>query len=114
MKDLHGSAARRSRRTPASCFAVLADVERYQAWYPEVIRQVTVLERRPDGGVALAEATLSAPGVPLIGDLELRLESSSSPRTWSGSYACPTTPATRSSSRSRGGSDARTAGVAPS
>lgn len=72
MKQLSGAAGSDVAVAPERAYAVLADVERYRAWYPEVIRTVEVLERGPAGEVALAEVTLSAPGLP-IGDLEARL-----------------------------------------
>lgn len=72
MKELAGAASAEVAAAPGRAYAVLADVERYRAWYPEVIRTVQVLERGPDGDVALADVTLSAPGLP-IGDLEARL-----------------------------------------
>ncbi len=72
MKALGGSAAADAAAPPERAYAVLADVERYRDWYPEVIRGVSVRERDGAGAVRLADVTLSAPGLP-IGDLEARL-----------------------------------------
>ena len=72
MKELSGSASADVAVAPERAYAVLADVERYQTWYPDVISTVQVLERGPVGEVMLADVTLSAPGLP-ISDLEARM-----------------------------------------
>jgi len=53
------------------CVSLLADVESYSSWYPEVVRRVEVLERDSDGRARQARANLHVPNVPLIGDLQL-------------------------------------------
>ena len=72
MKELSGAAGADVAAAPEQAYAVLADVERYREWYPDVIRRVTVLEREDGGAASLADVTLSAPGLP-IGDLHTRL-----------------------------------------
>ena len=72
MKELSGAAGADIGVAPERAYAVLADVERYETWYPDGIRTVEVLERGPVGEVTLADVTLSAPGLP-IGILEARM-----------------------------------------
>ena len=72
MKQLSGAASADVAVAPERAYALLSDVERYQTWYPEVIRTVQVLERGSAGEVAFADVTLSAPGLP-IGDIEARM-----------------------------------------
>jgi ribosome-associated toxin RatA of RatAB toxin-antitoxin module len=72
VKALGGAAGAEVKAPAERAYAVLADVERYREWYPDVIRKVAVLERDGDGAVTLADVTLSAPGLP-IGDLETRM-----------------------------------------
>ena len=73
MKVLHGSAAAEAPAPVDDCFALLADVEGYPRWYPEVVRQVAVTERRPDGRAALARVRLHVSVGPLARDVELLL-----------------------------------------
>ncbi len=71
MKELHGTAGAAVPASPERCLALLADVESYSSWYPEVVRRVEVLERANDGRAQQAHANLHVPNVPLIGDLQL-------------------------------------------
>jgi hypothetical protein len=78
VKSLGGAASADVAAPPGRAFAVLADVELYQEWYPDVIRRVAVIERGGDGTATLADVTLSAPGLP-IGDLETRMRAERHP-----------------------------------
>lgn len=78
MKALGGAASAVVTAPPERAYAVLAEVERYQEWYPDVIRRVAVHERDGDGAVELADVTLSAPGLP-IGDLQTRMRAERHP-----------------------------------
>ena len=49
MKDLRGQATGTVSADAEHCFAVLLAVDGYPTAYPEVIRQVEVLERARDG-----------------------------------------------------------------
>jgi ribosome-associated toxin RatA of RatAB toxin-antitoxin module len=78
VKQISGAAGAGVAAAPEQAYAVLADVERYREWYPDVIRRVAVLERGDDGAVSLADVTLSAPGLP-IGDLQTKLRADRQP-----------------------------------
>lgn len=73
VKHLHGT-ARASVAAPAEdCFTLLAAVETYPTWYPDVVREVNVVERDA-GGVALrVEARLHLAYGPVSRDLDLLL-----------------------------------------
>jgi hypothetical protein len=58
LKDLHGSASTPVSAPPERCIALLAAVDRYPTWYPEVIREVDVLERGDDGLPRRARTTV--------------------------------------------------------
>lgn len=73
MKPLHGEASADVGAPLRECLALLAAVERYPRWYPEVVREVLVVERHPDGLVSRAEATLHVSHGPLVKDLHLLL-----------------------------------------
>lgn len=49
MKDVHGSASAPVGETPEDCITLLAAVDRYPDWCPEMIREVDVLDRGGDG-----------------------------------------------------------------
>lgn len=73
MKPLHGEASADVAAPMSECLALLAAVERYPSLYPEVVREVVVVERQPDGLVSRAEATLHVSHGPLVKDLHLLL-----------------------------------------
>ena len=56
MKELRGQATGTVSVTPERCFAVLLAVDRYPRAYPEVIREVEVIDRHADGSPQLALA----------------------------------------------------------
>ena len=71
MKELKGRA---SGTTPASreaCVALLAAVDRYPDWYPEVVKSVDVLERDGSGQSTKARAKLHVQHGPITRDFNL-------------------------------------------
>ena len=72
MKDLRGSAATSITTSPEECIAALAAVDRYPIWYPEVIREVEVLERDGQGHPHRARTTVHLAWGPL--EREFRFE----------------------------------------
>jgi Polyketide cyclase / dehydrase and lipid transport len=85
MKDLRATAGGAVSAAPAECVSLLAAVDGYPRWYPEVVRQAEVLERAPDGTPLRARASvhLAVAGfshnfdmvllVTLTGDREVRI-----------------------------------------
>lgn len=73
MKRLAGHAAAESGATPADCFELLAAVDRYPVWNPEVVRGAEVLERADDGSPTKARAKLHAEVGPVVKDFDLLL-----------------------------------------
>ncbi len=102
MKDLHGGASSTVNASPEQCLALLADVEGYQAWYPDVVRSLQVLDRDPEGRATKAQATLHAAVGPIARDLPLTLAVTRSAGTVSLSRV-PHKPSDPESSRSTGG-----------
>jgi ribosome-associated toxin RatA of RatAB toxin-antitoxin module len=74
VKELRGQATGTISVNAERCFAVLLAVDRYPAAYPEVIRQVEVIERHADGSPLLAVATVSLGVGPVQRDFELRVK----------------------------------------
>jgi hypothetical protein len=73
MKELTGTAHVEVEAPLEACYALLADIEHYGDWYPDVVRDVDVLAREPDGLAAKARAILHVARGPLQTDLELTL-----------------------------------------
>jgi hypothetical protein len=73
MKDLHGGASATVNASPQRCIEVLRDIERYPQWYPDVVREVQVLETGTDGQARRAQAILHAAVGPISRDLPLLL-----------------------------------------
>ncbi|HEY2770952.1 MAG TPA: SRPBCC family protein [Solirubrobacteraceae bacterium] len=76
MKELTGSAAADVAATSEECMALLAAVERYPQWYPEVVKRVDVLERDPAGQATRANTKLHVSAGRMARDFEfvLRVE----------------------------------------
>jgi ribosome-associated toxin RatA of RatAB toxin-antitoxin module len=49
VKDFHGQASETVAAPAEECFALLAAVDRYPFWYPDVVREVDILGRDPQG-----------------------------------------------------------------
>ncbi len=72
MKDLRGQASQEVHVAQESVLALLADVEGYPRWYPEVVRDIEVVQRDGDW-VTRAHATLFASVGPIRRELQLLL-----------------------------------------
>ncbi|MGZ4297515.1 MAG: SRPBCC family protein [Solirubrobacteraceae bacterium] len=73
LKELTGRATRSVRSPAAECFALLAAVDRYREWYPEVIREVDVLEREAGGQARRARTLLHLSWGPVVKDFDVVL-----------------------------------------
>lgn len=70
MKELQGSASAEIAVPAEDCFALLASIDRYPAWF-EIVRDAEVLEREPDGRPRLARVELQVPQSPFGTDFSL-------------------------------------------
>jgi ribosome-associated toxin RatA of RatAB toxin-antitoxin module len=73
MKELRGSATAAVRATPEQCIAVIAAVDRYPTWYPDVIREVEVLERDAQGLARRARTRVHLAVGPLANDYRFEI-----------------------------------------
>ena len=73
MKHLHGTAAAGVDVSIEDCFALFAAVEAYPSWYPEVVREVEVVEQGDDGLPLRAATKLHLSHGPVSRDLDLLL-----------------------------------------
>lgn len=71
MKELSGTATAAVAAPPEQCLALLAAVDRYPSWYPDVVRAVDVVERDPAGQPTRARAKLHLAQGPLAKDFDL-------------------------------------------
>ena len=71
MKALHGKATGDAPASMDVCLGVLAAVELYPDWYPDVVRRVLVVDRDPRGMASRAEVSLHLSHGPLARDLDL-------------------------------------------
>ncbi len=79
MKELHGTAETSVTVPIERCFALLHAVETYPAWYPDVVRDVEVVEHDRDGSARQARAVLHVAAGPLVQDFKLLLAVSADP-----------------------------------
>jgi ribosome-associated toxin RatA of RatAB toxin-antitoxin module len=70
VKELRGRASALVPATPEDCFAFLAAVDRYPAWF-EYLREVSVLESDADGRPVKARARVHVPQSPFGKDFQL-------------------------------------------
>jgi ribosome-associated toxin RatA of RatAB toxin-antitoxin module len=70
LKELQGSASAEIAVPAEDCFALLASIDRYPAWF-EFVRDAEVLEREADGRPRLARVGLHVPQSPFGTDFEL-------------------------------------------
>ena len=73
MKHLHGAAQATVDVPIEECLAQLAALEAYPSWYPDVVREVKVVENGDDGLPARAETKLHLAYGPVARDLDLLL-----------------------------------------
>ena len=71
MKELNGSASTGVSAPIEDCFALLIDLERYPAWYPETVREATVTQRDAGGHPSMVRTTLHASIGPLAHEFHL-------------------------------------------
>jgi ribosome-associated toxin RatA of RatAB toxin-antitoxin module len=71
VKELRGSASAAVAASAQECLALLAAVDRYPGWYPEVVRKVDVLERDPSGQPTQVQTKLHLAQGPLTKDFDL-------------------------------------------
>jgi ribosome-associated toxin RatA of RatAB toxin-antitoxin module len=71
MKELHGTASGAVQAPVEDCFRLLEAVDGYPGWYPEVVREVEVLERDGEGRPATVRTTLHVAHGPLTRDFRL-------------------------------------------
>jgi ribosome-associated toxin RatA of RatAB toxin-antitoxin module len=64
----------------SACFALVEAVERYPSWYPDVVREVDVVDRGADGRVTRARTTLHVSRGPLGKDFHLLMAVVAEPR----------------------------------
>jgi Polyketide cyclase / dehydrase and lipid transport len=74
MKELRASASATVAATPEACTQLLAAVDRYPIWYPDVIRDAEVLERAADGAPQRVRATIHLALGPIARDFPLVLD----------------------------------------
>jgi ribosome-associated toxin RatA of RatAB toxin-antitoxin module len=74
MKDLHGTASSPVAASAAEAYALVLAVEDYPRWYPEVVKEVQVTERTPDGSPSHGRAKLAVAYGPLARDFDLTLQ----------------------------------------
>jgi hypothetical protein len=73
VKDLRGRATTSVSAPLEDCIATLAAVDRYPDWYPDVIREVEVLERDGDGLPSRAHTWVHLAFGPLAGDFRFEI-----------------------------------------
>jgi hypothetical protein len=73
MKNLRGSASGVTTAPVDECVRFFRAVDRYPAWYPEVVRTVEVRERDAEGEPARARAVLHVTVGPIVKDFDLVL-----------------------------------------
>lgn len=80
LRDLNGAATRTVAAPAADCFSLVAAVDTYPDWYPEVVREVVVLEREPDGRARRARTKLHLAWGPVVKDFDLVMAVTSEPQ----------------------------------
>jgi ribosome-associated toxin RatA of RatAB toxin-antitoxin module len=71
MKELRGTAHALVPAPLAQCLALVEAVDGYPTWYPEVVREVEVLERDPRGVPTRAQTKLHLSVGPVTKDFDL-------------------------------------------
>jgi len=80
VKELTGSASGTTPASPEACLALLAAVDRYPDWYPDVVKSVEVLERDDSGHPTKARTKLHVQYGPLMHDFDLTMSVSVDPQ----------------------------------
>jgi hypothetical protein len=71
MRELTGTATSAVATRREKCLSFLAAVDRYPDWYPDVVQQVDVLDRAPDGRPTRARPKLHVMAGPVTRDFDL-------------------------------------------
>jgi len=74
VKELTGHAEGTTPASPEACLSLFADVDRYPDWYPDVVKQVEVLERDDQGRPTKAHTKLHVHYGPITHDFDLRMD----------------------------------------
>lgn len=82
MKELSASASATVAATPEACTELLAAVDRYPDWYPDVIRDAEVVERAAEGTPQQVRATVHLSLGPIARDFPLVLVVTVEPGKW--------------------------------
>jgi ribosome-associated toxin RatA of RatAB toxin-antitoxin module len=73
MKDLHATASATVAASPEQVTTLLAAIDDYPRWHPDLIRRAETVERSADGTPVRARATVHLALGPLVRDFELPL-----------------------------------------
>ena len=74
MKELTGHAEATTTTSPEACIALLAAVDRYPSWQPDVVKAVDVLERDDQGQPSKVQAKLHVQHGPVTRDFDLTMD----------------------------------------
>jgi hypothetical protein len=81
MKALHGAAGQEVPASVDACMALLAAVEDYPSWYPDVVRRIEVLDTSGEGLATRVQATLHVAHGPVVRDFDLTMAVDVAPPT---------------------------------
>src|SRR5437588_7480545 len=73
MKELQGAASAAVDAPADECIALFEAVDKYPEWHPDVVREVSVLERDGDGRPSRVKTKLHLARGPLVKDFNLVL-----------------------------------------
>ena len=73
MKELTGHAEGTTPASPEACVALFTNVDRYPSWYPDVVKEVEVLERDDQGRPTQAHTKLHVQHGPITRDFDLTM-----------------------------------------
>ncbi len=79
MKELTGTASATTPASPEACIALLAAVDRYPSWHPDVVKAVDVLERDDHGHPSKVQAKLHVQHGPVTRDFDLTMDVQADP-----------------------------------
>jgi hypothetical protein len=73
VKELTGTASATTPASPGACIELLAAVDRYPSWHPDVVKEVEVLERDDQGRPTKARTKLHVQHGPVTRDFDLAM-----------------------------------------
>jgi hypothetical protein len=73
VKELTGTASDSTPASPEACMALLAAVDGYPTWHPDVVKAVEVLERDDQGQPTKAQTKLHVQHGPITRDFDLTM-----------------------------------------